>query len=237
MTPACVRAVCFNFHDTLAVFDPPRADLCLRAAIESGASVSAGQIAAAREEGAHGPRGWSAFATPLGTDHEERSRDERTYRELRFELTGPRVRAIGFDADADAITDRLLELEEDPRHFRLFDDVLPSFEALAARELCMAVVSNHFWRLPEVASGLGLDPYLEAVVTSARIGYRKPHPRIFEAALDALEVDAGEVLFVGDNAEHDVTGPQRVRMHALLLDRGACESGDGVVRALADLLP
>ena len=207
----------------------------MRAAAECGASPSEGQIASARGEGAHGPRGWST-ETPLGVEHSARSRDERGYRELRFELTRPRVHAIGCDADADAITDRLLDIEEDPRHFRLCDDVLPALEALAARGLRMAIVSNHFWRLPEVASGLGLDPYLETVVTSARIGYRKPHPRIFEAALDALEVDAGEVLFVGDSAEHDVAGPQRVGMHALLLDRGASASGNGVIRSLADLL-
>lgn len=49
----------------------------------------------------------------------------------------------------------------------------------------------------------GLVPKMEGidrVFTSARLGHAKPDPAVFTAVLDALELMAGEVLFVDDDA-------------------------------------
>jgi putative hydrolase of the HAD superfamily len=58
-------------------------------------------------------------------------------------------------------------------------------------------------RVIEVA---GLDPYLDAVVISEAVGFRKPRPEIFLATLDALGVAAEETLHVGDDLVADVGG-------------------------------
>ncbi len=47
---------------------------------------------------------------------------------------------------------------------------------------------------------------------SGEVGARKPGPAIFEAALDALGVDAGAALFVGDRLVDDVAGAAAVGM-------------------------
>ena len=47
----------------------------------------------------------------------------------------------------------------------------------------------------------------------------KPHPSIFEEALRALEVEAGEAVMVGDSVSHDISGARQVGMRAVLLDR------------------
>jgi putative hydrolase of the HAD superfamily len=48
----------------------------------------------------------------------------------------------------------------------------------------------------------------------------KPHPTIFEAALDRLDVHAGEAVMVGDSLEEDVEGARALGMRAILVDRG-----------------
>ena len=49
--------------------------------------------------------------------------------------------------------------------------------------------------------------------------FRSPHPTIFQAALDALGVQAAEAVMVGDSLEEDVAGARALGMRAILIDR------------------
>jgi len=53
-------------------------------------------------------------------------------------------------------------------------------------------------RLPDASLARAVD----AVVSSAQVGVRKPHPRMFEAILQALDVPPGESIFVDDFLEN-----------------------------------
>jgi putative hydrolase of the HAD superfamily len=57
----------------------------------------------------------------------------------------------------------------------------------------------------------------DAVVTSIEVGYRKPRPEIFTAALEALGAEAGDAVFVGDSYDADYLGPTRMGMDAYLI--------------------
>jgi len=59
----------------------------------------------------------------------------------------------------------------------------------------------------------------EAVITSVDVGWRKPSPKIFKRALQALNVLASETVFVGDELDHDVEGAQKVGMRTILLNK------------------
>ena len=61
----------------------------------------------------------------------------------------------------------------------------------------------------------GLQDVLHAVVSSHSAGWRKPHPRIFERALDMAEVAPGEAFHVGDNLVADVYGAQQLGIRAI----------------------
>ena len=50
-------------------------------------------------------------------------------------------------------------------------------------------------------------------------GKAKPHPAIFLAALDALDVGAEEAAMVGDSPEDDIAGARALGMRAFLVDR------------------
>jgi putative hydrolase of the HAD superfamily len=88
-------------------------------------------------------------------------------------------------------------------------------EALRGRGLRLALVSNAFdpgWLLQRDIEQLGVSERLDFAVFSSEIGKRKPHPAIFERALDALGVAAEEALFVGDRLYEDVRGAGELGM-------------------------
>lgn len=70
------------------------------------------------------------------------------------------------------------------------------------------------WAVPEM-NAVGLSGYFDPVVVSGDFGYRKPDRRLFKAALAAMEMDAAEVLFVGNDMYRDVHGAQKVGMKAV----------------------
>ena len=75
----------------------------------------------------------------------------------------------------------------------------------------------------------GLADGLDAVVTSAATGVRKPDPAIFTAALDAAECEPGEALHVGDTEDEDLEGARAAGIRALLIRR----DGGGDIESLA----
>lgn len=62
---------------------------------------------------------------------------------------------------------------------------------------------------------LGIARHFFAIVTSSDIGWRKPHPLAFEAALAALGVPAGRTVMVGNELEADVAGAKAMGMRTV----------------------
>jgi putative hydrolase of the HAD superfamily len=55
----------------------------------------------------------------------------------------------------------------------------------------------------------------DAEVFSSSCGLRKPDPRIYELALEQLGVEPREAIFVGDGANDELAGAERVGMRAV----------------------
>ncbi|HVQ78172.1 MAG TPA: HAD family hydrolase [Candidatus Binatia bacterium] len=111
-----------------------------------------------------------------------------------------------------------------PAHHR------PLLEALRQRHR-LALVSN-FDYTPTAHHLLereGVAHLFDLVVVSADVGWRKPSPVIFEAALGGLGVAAGRALFVGDRADIDVAGARGVGIPVAWINRGAVALAAGEV--------
>jgi putative hydrolase of the HAD superfamily len=87
--------------------------------------------------------------------------------------------------------------------------------------LTIALCSNWGWDLAADVAGAGLAGYIDVFVTSARAGYRKPHPRVYQAALERTGFGADDAVFIGDSLRTDVLGPQRIGIRSVLLTREA----------------
>jgi putative hydrolase of the HAD superfamily len=116
-------------------------------------------------------------------------------------------------------------------NFELFEDALPVLEELRAARLGIGLVSNGIRDLGQFVAHHRLD--VDAIVDSRTHGRVKPHPTIFQAALDRLEVDAADAVMVGDSLEEDVEGARALGMRAILIDRE--ERHPEVAERLTDL--
>jgi putative hydrolase of the HAD superfamily len=78
----------------------------------------------------------------------------------------------------------------------------------------------------------------DAEVFSCSVGLRKPDPRIYLLACEQLRVEPEEALFVGDGANDELAGAERVGMTAVLLERPDEEQewAGRRIRSLPDLL-
>src|SRR3989454_319571 len=103
--------------------------------------------------------------------------------------------------------------------WRIYDDALPALEALASRDLPLAVISNWDERLRPLLQQFQLDRYFETIVVSCEVGFAKPSPVIFEHAAKKLGIVPEQILHVGDSAEEDVAGANAAGVRALLIDR------------------
>jgi HAD superfamily hydrolase (TIGR01509 family) len=147
-----------------------------------------------------------------------------------------------------AFTDELLEtsvftakaLPPEPG----MSEALAGLKQLGVRLGC---VSNAFMSaatLHRIMEARGLGAYLELTVSSCETGYRKPHPAIYQAALDGFRVTGDETIFVGDRIDADVEGPAALGMRTVLTlqyrreDHAAGKvSPDCVIEHLSELVP
>ena len=109
----------------------------------------------------------------------------------------------------------------DPQGYALFDDTIATLDALSGWR--HVIVSNHVPELEAIVEGLGFRNYFHTVITSARIGFEKPHPRIYDLALE-IAGKPHEVWMVGDNPEADVSGPEAAGIPAILVRTESTEA-------------
>jgi HAD superfamily hydrolase (TIGR01549 family) len=127
---------------------------------------------------------------------------------------------LGMGGNADRAYECAVEMTrawEQAHNFDLFDDVLPVLADLRERGLKLGLVSN---------TGRDVDEFLahhsiriDAALSSRIHGKVKPHPTIFQAVLDRLEVSANQAAMVGDSPEDDLEGARGLGMRAFLVDR------------------
>ncbi len=82
----------------------------------------------------------------------------------------------------------------------------------------LGVISNADGRIAQVLERCGIADCFETIADSGLIGYEKPHPAIFEAALREMGVAAGQSMYVGDIYSVDYLGATAVGMRAMLFD-------------------
>jgi len=155
------------------------------------------------------------------------------------EFTRRLLARVGSAAEPEPVRARLAQHFLHASSFVVHADAPPALDALRARGLRLAVVSNWSDRLPVLLEGLGLAPRFDTVVVSALVGASKPDPAIFAEALRRLDVPAAAALHVGDHPRNDLAGARAAGLAALLLDRAGAHAQDVApgdrIRSLAEL--
>jgi putative hydrolase of the HAD superfamily len=196
-----LKAVLFDAGNTLLFLDFPRL------AQEVGAAVGLPLT----------PEGLVRHAKAAALALERRGTTDReratVYLETLFVLAGVPPERL------EVVRQRLWELHHERHLWSAMDPATPeALQRLRAGGLRLGVVSNSDGRVEEALRAARLEQYFEVVIDSHLVGFEKPDPRIFHAALGRLGVLAAEAVYVGDIYEVDVVGARRAGLDVILLD-------------------
>jgi HAD superfamily hydrolase (TIGR01549 family) len=212
-----LRAVLFDVDFTIAKPGPELGpEGYKRLGERFGLELDPSRYAEAREKAVEGIR-----------RHPELEHDE----EIWVAFTERIIRGMGGDSDsAYECAEAMTRAWEHAEHFELYEDALPVLEELRGHGLKLGLVSNTGRDLDQFVAHHRLE--VDAVLGSRAFGRTKPHPTIFQAVLDRLDVTAADAAMVGDSPEDDIEGAQAagIRM-AFLLDR------EGRYPGIPDRLP
>jgi putative hydrolase of the HAD superfamily len=200
-----LEAVLFDWGDTLMQF------------AYSPELVSAGHRAGLAAIGRDGLPEVDALTEHFREEYEPLFWAPGTIEEIEYPGLVRRLLAdFGVEIDDDELG-RYLQAEHtawDPARI-LAAHTHPLLESLRELGLRLGLVSNAFdpgWLLHRDVEQMGIAQRLDFSVFSSEVGLRKPHPAIFERALEALQVEAERSLFVGDRLYEDVRGAAEVGM-------------------------
>ena len=152
-----------------------------------------------------------AFSPALPTD-ERRARERAWWRAVVAEVFAGRS-----DAAFDAYFDDLFAFFASRAAWRADPEAAPLLRRLRAARLRILVVSNFDARVRGVLAALDLAPLIDQVTISSEAGAAKPDPRIFEVALAATGLEAGQVLHVGDTAREDLAAARAAGLAVVLV--------------------
>ena len=146
-------------------------------------------------------------------------------------------------AGSEALVETVLEVTRPASSWdRVASSTVPLLEDLSRRGYRLGIISNSNGTLLHQLERLGLAGRFDVIIDSAHAGVEKPHPEIFNIALQkAGGVDPGRALYIGDVYAIDVLGAASAGMHAALFDPygqwgpGVRPAGAPDCRALADL--
>jgi putative hydrolase of the HAD superfamily len=116
--------------------------------------------------------------------------------QTRFQLSASQIQALAHDFFADDRVDRqMLDVLRQLRPFYrigMISNAWPDARRMLDKQL-------------------QISSYFDAVITSAEVGYAKPHPHIYRQGLQALGLAAEECIFVDDFVEN-LAGAQALGM-------------------------
>ena len=232
-----IRAVFFDWFGTLARYDPPREVAESRALAALGFNVPPERIGPAL---ATADRQYFEENNRLSMRKRSREEQTRLYARLQQNV----LESVGIDVGGhpELLGKLLAQMMEYTRTagFALYDDVMPAVRELKKSNLALGLITNMDQDMAPLSRSLGIEGYIDFVVTSGEAGEDKPAPAIFLAALKKAAVTPAEAIHVGDQYAVDVVGARGVGIKALLIDRDGTspEVKDCPrLRSLAEVLP
>lgn len=227
-----VQAVFFDFYETLCFHRHSLEENLKRIAERYGVEVNWERCETAME------RLFASTSAPAPTTDYSLLESLITVmmRECEF------IREVGIEMHVEQIAWELLQSGHylfAANSVTLYDDAIPTLQHLRNAGFKLAIVSNWDTPLDPLTERLGVAEYFDAIVAShdARVRSEKPDPHIFNYALAAVSVSAGEAVHVGDTYGADIVGARDVGIRPILLDRDNTQADrwGETIQSLAEL--
>lgn len=228
-----IKAIFFDFYNTLVKFWPPLEQIQQSACQEFGLRVS--------EEGIK--RGYAIADVHFNRENEVLPLALRTEEERLDFITGYEsiiLENAGLSVTADLARRIWLMAASVPKEFTPFEDTVPALSKLHDDGYRLGIISNLRRDMSQICARLGFGQYVDFVVSSEEAGAEKPAAPIFMEALSRATVAPEEAVHVGDQHRSDVLGARAVGIHPVLIDRGGWHANvnDCIkIASLVELLP
>jgi len=95
----------------------------------------------------------------------------------------------------------------------LFDSVEDTLSELKKKYL-LGTITNGNASLKKI----GIDKYFGFEIKASEIGYMKPKPEIFTAAINAAKCNPEEMIHIGDSYDKDIIGAKSVNMNYIWIN-------------------
>jgi HAD superfamily hydrolase (TIGR01549 family) len=207
-----IKAVFFDFYNTLVDYDPPREETQSRLLGELDIKISPKALL----------RPIMVADDFLSREHSRHSMGKRSKEEIAAlygQYHGVILKEAGLESSPELIATILRKWLGIDLKMALYDDVAPALDGLKEQGLTLGLISNVDRDISAVYEELGLGNWLSVTITSQDTGFNKPHPEIFKAALKEAGVKPAEAIYVGDQYQIDVVGANGAGMRGILIDR------------------
>lgn len=101
----------------------------------------------------------------------------------------------------------------------LVKDIQSVLKECQRQGLSMCIITNGFEDVQKnKLIQCGIESYFSEIITEKKTGYRKPDIRIFQSALDSMNVKASEAIYIGNSYEEDIIPAVQIGMRAIWFD-------------------
>ena len=128
----------------------------------------------------------------------------KTFETLKFDIAHPQINQIA-----------ALYIEKLSTFTHVFEGAHELLQNLS-KDYSLHIITNGFESVQHYKlANSGLQPYFEFTFTAEKVGFKKPHPKIFETAIQETQARVEHSLMVGDSLEADIEGALQCGMHAV----------------------
>jgi len=202
-----VKAVLFDFGDTLVTLSPAKEELFASAARSVGLKLGPAAVKRAYQ---------------IVDFHNKYSSVQIPNRDTFYENYNEQVcEALGISSYFGKLRPALTAQFKQHKSWKLIEDAAEVLRRLHERGLPLALVANWDANLSSLAAQLGIKHFFSVIVPSQEVGAEKPDPAIFQRTLDHLSLSAGtgQIVYVGNEYRADVMGARAAGLIPVLIDR------------------
>lgn len=204
---SAVKAVFFDFGETLAILSPSKEESFIRAARSVGLELDVDRVQRAYQiVDFH-----NKFSSVTVKDR------DLFYRRYNEQL----CEALGISSHFIKLSSAIAEQFRRETRWVLMEDASEALHRLRRRGLPLALVANWDSNLSSLTEQLGIKELFSAIVPSQAAGVEKPDPAIFRRAVNelSLAVETDRILYVGNEYRADVLGARAAGLTPVLIDR------------------
>ncbi|RLQ93181.1 HAD family hydrolase [Falsibacillus albus] len=111
-------------------------------------------------------------------------------------------------------------VERSPSHAQSFEGILPMLKQLK-QHYKLGLITNGKSKVQKgCLEILGLTEFFHCTVISEEVNVKKPEPEIFYHALNLLNIEPHQAIYVGDHPANDIQAAHEIGMKTIWIDNG-----------------